>query len=293
MAERLVGASMGLLVGHGVRLRGRGRVRGVVLAVGLLVTMGQSTGGTKGLVGVRSLLSGQTATTSAVLVVVGGAAGAAADGEDPEDGGSQRESDGEPGGDVDVLAHVHLDAVGLQGVSKGGSDDREENGGSDGRSSSEDETSNGEESGDAATPATADGEETDENLDNSQDEGDHVGNEHPLRDGLVNLHILVVVRRELVRDAAVGEAPDGKRVEVELSLGLGAVSGLEVAGADITVAVTHQANVVEFLDQAVGLVGLNLADDVLYFGGVDTGDVELIEDVLDFAIRFCAIGNIR
>lgn len=100
-----------LLVGHGVGVGGRGGIRGR-----LLVAEGLLGSGANGLVGVRSLLSGQTVATHAlVLVVVGGTTGAAADAEDPENGGGERESNGEPGSGENVLAHGQLDAVSFEG----------------------------------------------------------------------------------------------------------------------------------------------------------------------------------
>lgn len=268
-----------LLVGHGVGVGGRRRVRSrLLVAEGLLGT------GTNGLVGVRSLLSGQTIATHAlVLVVVGRTAGAAADAEDPEDGSGERESNSEPGSGENVLAHGQLNAVSLEGRAQATLENRENNSRGDGRGGGEDEAGDCEESGDTATPAAADGEDTNEDLEDSDGEGDHVGNEHPLGDGLVDLHDLVVVVGQQIRDVGARQAPDGDRVEVELRLGAGAVGGVVLLAVDLTVAVTHETDIVVLLDQAVLLVAGKLVNQLLDVTGADAGDVELIKDILDFA----------
>lgn len=61
----------------------------------------------------------------------------------------------------------------------------------------------------------------------------------------------------------------------------------------MTVAVTHETDIVVFLDQAVLLVAGKFVNQLLDVTGADAGDVELIKDILDFAGCFCAIGEIR
>lgn len=89
-----------------VHRRWRG-VRGVmgVRAVGSLSALG-----TKGFVGVRGLLGSDTALVS-VVMVVRGTAGTAAGADEPEQGGTEGEGNGKPGGDEDVLSHASLDVV--------------------------------------------------------------------------------------------------------------------------------------------------------------------------------------
>ena len=103
MTERLVGVGPRL---HGDVVAASGRIGGVAVRGGRSV-------GAKGLVGVGGLL-GSHATGALVLVVVGRLAGAAARADHPEQASSQGESDSQPGGHVDVLAHVALDAVFLE-----------------------------------------------------------------------------------------------------------------------------------------------------------------------------------
>lgn len=112
MAERLVG-----VVGPAL-----GRQRGV-RSVGLVVVVRA-----QGLVGVGGLLGRNGARTGPVLVVVRGATGAAAGREEPEEGGSEGEGDGEPGGSVDVLADGTDDAKGLELLVEEAEDDDEEGG---------------------------------------------------------------------------------------------------------------------------------------------------------------------
>lgn len=102
MTERLVGVGPRL---NGDLVAGR-RIGGVAVRGGRSV-------GAKRLVGVGGLLGGH-ATSALVLVVVRRLAGAAARADHPEQTGSQRESDGQPGSHVDVLAHATLDAVVLE-----------------------------------------------------------------------------------------------------------------------------------------------------------------------------------
>lgn len=61
----------------------------------------------------------------------------------------------------------------------------------------------------------------------------------------------------------------------------------------MTVAVTQEADIVVFLDQAVLLVASQFVDKLFDITGADTGDVELVKNILDFAGCFCAIGEVR
>lgn len=238
VTEGLVGAGLLVVgVGHWIftTVGSGSRVRGVLGTVRL------GTGADR-LVGVRGLLGGD-ATVAAVLVVVRGAAGAAADAESPEDGTDEGECDSQPGGGEHVFTDAHGNSVGLEKSTGTTVDDGEENGRSNGSSSGEDEENDGDQSSDAAAPAAADGEDADKQVDDTQDEGDQVGNEHPLGDGLVDLHNLVVIRGQLVLDGVVvAQAPDVERIEIELGLGLGALGGLVVAVGDTAFTVAPETD---------------------------------------------------
>lgn len=275
MAEGLVGASLLVVgVGHWVftTVRSGSRVRGVVGTVGL----GTSA---DGLVGVRGLLSGD-ATVAAVLVVVGGAAGAAADAESPEDGTNEGKGDSQPGRGEHVLADAQADSVGFEKSAGAAVNDGEKNGRGNRGGGGEEEENNGDQSSDAAAPAAADGEDADKQLSDTQDEGDQVGDEHPLGDGLVDLHNLVVVGGELILDGVVvAQAPDVERIEVVLGLGLGALGGLVVAVLDAALAVAPETDGVEVGESGVILDGFQGTGDLV---GSDGGDVVLAQEVLDF-----------
>lgn len=274
MAERLVSVRASVGVGHRVLVRvDRGRrVRGGVVVAVRLGT------GTERLVGVRGLLGGDTALVAAG-VVVRGAAGAAADTESPEEHGGERESHGEPGGCKHVLAHVQVDAVGLQGGPEAGLEDRKEDGRGDGGGGGEEEGDDGNQGSDTATPATADGEGADQDLQRGRDKGNDVGDELPLGNGLVHLHDLVVVPGQLILDAGAVQAPDGERIKVELGLGIGARLSVEFVRGDIAVAVAPKADGVEV---GQGAVLLQLVQDILHILRVDIGDASLVQHIFNF-----------
>lgn len=281
VTERLVGTLLLVVgVGHGVLATvGRGgRVRGV-----RAVRVGTSA---DGLIGVRGLFGSDTAGV-AVLVAIGRAAGATADAEGPENGAEKGEDDGQPSSGEHVLANVDGDAVGLEEGTGGAVDDGEEHCRGDGGGSCEEEEDDGDEGGDAAAPATADGEHADEQFDDAGDEGDQVGDEHPLGDGLVDLHDLVVVVGQLILElVVVAQAPDGERVEVELGLGLGALLGGVVAVVNLALAVAPETDGVVVGEGGVILQGLECIGDLV---GSDGADVVLAEEVLDFGDCFGAV----
>lgn len=281
MAEGLVGIGTSGGVGHRVLVvLGRG-VRGAVV-----VTVGGLGGtGTQRLVGVRGLLSGDAATvvTLATAVVVGGAAGAAAHAEGPEEQSGQGEDDSEPGGGVHIPAHGEGDAVGVESGAGAGLHDGEEDGRGHGGGGGEEEGKESEQGGDAAAPAAADGEQADQDLDGGGDEGDDVGDEHPLGDGLVDLHNLAVVVRQLVLDDLVVQAPDLERVKVELAFRLRAFGrGVLVIG-NVSIAVAPQTDRVEILQAAVTL---EPGQYIRHLVRADAGDAVLVEDGLDFCCCF-------
>lgn len=240
MTEGFIGvrATRGLVVVD----RRRGRVRGVVVRDRLgLAVRAQS------LVGVGSLFGHDSAI--AVAVVVRGATGAAAGADDPEESGSEREGDREPGGDVDVLAHLTLDTVLLEIGLEDALEDGEHGGGSDGSGSGEEESNSRHQAGHAATPATADSKDTDDQLDDGESEGDYVGDEHPLGNGLVGVQGALDVAGKGILQTGLFQVPDLHRVEPELGLGLGAVAGLiAVVGSDVSFTVAPETNGIEVLD---------------------------------------------
>ena len=279
MAEGLVGIRVAGLVGHRVLVGvHRRRVRGaVVVAVGL----GRAS--TEGLVGVGRLLGGDT-TLVAVVVVVGRAARAAAHTEGPEQHGTEGEDHGQPGGCQHVLAQIQVDTVSLEDRAQAGLEDREQDGRGDRGGGGEEEGDNGSQSGDTAAPTAADGEDTEQNLQDGGHKGDHVGNELPLGDGLVDLHDLGVVTGQFILDAGVLQAPNLEGVEVEGTLGLGALGGgVLVAAGDVAVTVTPQTDRVEVLQSAVIL---QLAQHIRHLVLVDVGDAGLLENIFDFLDRF-------
>ena len=149
-----------------------GRVRGGVTVLGLLRSEGR-VGGADGFIGVGGLLcSDAAASVVTVLVAVGRAAGTAAGAEHPEDGGCQRESDGEPGSDVDVLTQVYLNTVDLEGCAEGALCDGEHDGRGKGCAKGEKERNNRDDGGDATTPATEDSEDTKQDLGAGGNKGD-------------------------------------------------------------------------------------------------------------------------
>lgn len=249
VTEGLVGVLTAVGVGHGVFVCARARVRGVVLvAVGRLAS-------TQGLVGVRGLLGDEAAGAVVTgAVVVGRAAGAAAHAEGPEDQGGEGEDDGEPGGGVHVLTHAEGDAVGLEGVAGATLHDGEEDGRGHGGGGGEQEGQEGEEGGDTAAPAAADGEEAQQDLQAGGDEGDDVGDEHPLRDDLVNLHELAVFTGQLLLHGRIVQTPDLERVEIELAFRLGTLGSVVlVVVVDVSIAVAPETDRVEVAQGAVTL----------------------------------------
>jgi hypothetical protein len=132
MAEGLIGVVSHILHGNLVTMSRRRRVRSVAKGGRGLVGLR-----TKRLIGIGCLFGGDAAGLAGA--VVGGTAGAAARGDDPEEAAGEREGDRQPGGDIDVLAHVALDAVVLEGRVEGAFQDGEEGGGRDGGGGDEEE----------------------------------------------------------------------------------------------------------------------------------------------------------
>lgn len=198
------------------------------------------------LIGVRGLLGRDTA--GGVLVVVRGATGAAAGAEHPEQSSSQGEGDSQPGGDIDVFAHATVHTIVLQVLVESTSDGGEHGGSSHGGCGSEKESNTRDKRGDAATPATADGEDTDDQFDNGGDKCDDIGDEHPLGDILVEVQRLAQATRKAILHAGLLQIPDLDRVEPELSLGLRALRDFEFVVGDVPITVTPQTNVVEVLE---------------------------------------------
>lgn len=153
-------------MGHGdIVVVGGSRVRGAVAVLGnkgLLRTEGWM-GGTDGLISVGGLLCGDAAG-AAVPVAVGRAAGATAGAEHPEEGGSQRESDCEPGGGVYVLTQAYIDTIDLEDCAEGAFCDREHDSRGKRCAKGEEERNNRDNRGDAAAPAAEDGEDTKQDL---------------------------------------------------------------------------------------------------------------------------------
>lgn len=119
MTEGLVSIRVHVMHGHvvaAVRLRRR---RGVGCIVS---TVGSVRVGPKRLIGVRGFFGSNAIVP--VTVVVGRTAGAAARANEPEQAGAERESDGEPGRDIHILAHAAGDPVGFEhgfeGAGQGG-----------------------------------------------------------------------------------------------------------------------------------------------------------------------------
>lgn len=221
--------------------RRRGRVGGVVGGLlGLAV-------GTQSLIGVGGLLGHDGAV--AVAVVVRGATGAAAGADDPEESGCEGEGDREPGSDVDVLAHLALNAVLLEFGFEDALEDGEHGGRSDGSGSGEEEGYSRHQAGHAATPATADSEDTDDQFSDRKSKCNDVGDEHPFGNGLVGVQGALDFAGKGILQATLFQVPDLQRVEPELGLGLGAVVGLiAVVGGDVSFTVAPETNGIEVLD---------------------------------------------
>jgi len=261
MTERLIGVRTRVSVG--------GRRRGVRGVVGVRTVGGlRATLGTERLIGVGGLFSGDT-TGSVLLVVVRRAAGAAARADNPEQTGGEREGDGQPSGCKHVLSHGALDAVGAELLVEHGSQDGKECGRGGRSSGSEKERNTGNQTGDAATPATADSEETNDQLDNGGDKGNDIGDKHPLGHALVGGQGLANAVGKLALNASALQAPDFEGVEVEGGLGLGAGRGvIFVAAGDVPIAVAPETDGVEIGD--VQLVGSLVHDG----GNVGAGNID-------------------
>jgi len=264
VTEGLISARLlvGVLVGHGDVVVGR-----VGSAVAVLGSIGLGTegrvGGTNGLIGVRSLLGSDSAAgVVAVLVAVGGPARAAASAKHPEEGTGQREDHCEPGSGVDVLAHGHFDTVGFHGCSKGTLGDGEHDGRGKGGAQCEEERDKRDNGSDTTAPATEDGEDTNQDLSASGDECDEVGDEHPLGDGLVDLHDLLHTAAKLLLKLRFTHTQDRRRVEVEFSLGLRAGGDGVLAIGDVALAVAPETNVVEVGDGGIILEGVDELRDI-------------------------------
>ena len=126
-------------------------------------------------------------------------------------------------------------------------------GGEHGRSShggcgSEEESNTRDKRGDAATPTTANSEDTNDQFDHGGDEGDNIGDEHPLGDVLVEVQRLAQTTRETILNAGLLQIPDLNGVKPELSLRLRALRNFEVVVGDVSITVAPQTNVVEVLE---------------------------------------------
>lgn len=280
MAEGLVSVGPLVGVGHGVL---PGVSSGSWVGGGLLVAVGDLAS-TERLVGVGGLLGGDAASVVVVVAVaVWRATGAAANAEGPEDQSAEREGDGQPGSNVDVLAHRQADSVGLERRAQGRLEDGEEDSRGDRSGGGEEEGEESEESGDTATPATADSEETNHNLGDGDDEGDQVGDEHPLGDSLIDVHDLVVLAGQLVLDIRGVQAPDGEGVEVELALGLGALRNVRLVVVDIAIAVSPKTDLVEVRECAVLL---KFGEDIGDILSADIGNSVLLKYI--FNLGYCS-----
>jgi hypothetical protein len=269
VAEGLVSVRPLVGVGHGVLASVSS---GSWVGGGLLVAVGDLAG-TERLVGVGGLFGGDAASV-VVAVAIWRATGAAANAEGPEDQSAEREGNGQPGSDVDVLTHRQADSVGLESCAQGGLEDGEEDGRGDRSGSGEEEGEESEESGHTATPATADSEETDHNLDDGDNEGDQVGDKHPLGDSLVDVHDLVVLAGKLILDIRGVQAPDGEGVEVELALGLGALRNVRLLVVDVAIAISPETDLVEVGECAVLL---KLGEDIGDILSADIGNSVLFK----------------
>lgn len=275
------------MVGGGRRVGGAVTVLG---SMGLLATEGR-VGGTNGLISVGSLLcSDAAAVVAAVLVAVGRAAGAAAGAEHPEDGGSERESNCEPSSDVDVLAQVYLNTVDLECCAEGALCDGEHDGRGERCGQSEEERNNGDNGSDTAAPAAEDGEDTKQDLGAGGNEGDEVGDEHPLGDGLVNFHDLLHAATKLLLKLGLAHAQNRSRVEVELSLRVCAGRDGILAVGRISLAVTPETNVVEISN--VGII-LQCFDGGLNLGCGDISDTGIAEEICDFCCNCRSRTDVR
>lgn len=110
------------------------------------------------------------------------------------------------------------------------------------------ETYTRDQSGDAATPSTADSEDTNHKFDGGCDEGNNVCDEHPLGNSLVDVQGLLHTIRHHIFNARILQAPDLHRVEPELGLWFGTEGRLEVVVLDISVAIAPEADGVEILE---------------------------------------------
>lgn len=284
MTERLV--SILPLVGHGdvVVMSGRRGIRSVVTLRGIRLATEGRVAGTNGLIGVRSLLGGDRAAVHAtVLVAIGGTTRAAAGAEHPEQGTGQREDNSEPGCGVDVCAHGHLDAVGLCCCAERTFRDGKHDCRGEGGSESEKERDDRDHGGDATTPATADGEDTDQDLSAGGDEGDQVGDEHPLRNGLVDFHDLLGVSAESALGVGILQTEERKGVKVEFSLGLGARGDVLLAAGDVALTVTPETNVVVVGETRFILNGFDGTCEVV---DSNRSDSSIAEGVFDLCCCF-------
>lgn len=260
MTERLVGIRPAMGVG------GRGRGVRSVLVVRAVGSRGAMR--TKGFVGVRGLLGGDT--SGRVLgVVVRRTTGAAARADDPEESSSEGEGSGQPGGCEDVLAHGSGNIVGFEFLVEERREDSEEGSGSGRCGCGEEErnlydslascslvgwiekgrTYTCNQASHTATPTTADSKETNNQFNDGGDECDDVGNEHPLGNALVRVEGLAQPIGKRVFHARVLHTPDLEGVEVEGGLGLGAeVRLVLVVGGDVARAVAPDTHGVEVLE---------------------------------------------
>lgn len=138
----------------------------------------------------------------------------------------------------------------------------------------ESETYARDQSGNAATPATADSKNPNDEFSGGGDKGDDVGDEHPLGNILVDIHGLLRILRE--RLSGLTHIPDLEGVKPELSFRLGAKGGfVVVVVVDIPRAVTPETDGVEIL-QIGTVLGLLDGTGQLLVGDVLAGLVEQI-----------------
>nr|POE77547.1 4-nitrophenylphosphatase [Quercus suber] len=222
-------------------------------------------------------LGGPEAALVAAVVRVRGA-GAAADAEEPEGGGSEGESDGEPGDGEHVGAEVQGDVVGFEDAGEGAGEGGEEDGGGEDGEEGEDGGDLGRNRQETA-PAAEDGEDGHDDGGEGGPEGNLVRDEHPLGHlpvciqrllaGLAQHFILKVLHVVLrVRDGGLHrivpggrggarargvagvQAPDLQRVEDEIARALGAEVDGAVAG--VGRAVVPQVDLVDVAEQVRG-----------------------------------------
>lgn len=208
-------------------------------------------GSTDGLVGVGGLLGGDTVAVVALLVAVGGATRAAASAKHPEEGTAQREDNREPGGSVNVFAHGDFNTIGLHCGSERALCNGEQDCRGEGSGEGEEERHNGDDGSDTAAPATADGEDSNQDLGAGGDECDEVGDEHPLRNGLVDLHDLLHAAAKFLLKLGFTHSQDRRRVEVVLSLGIRARGDGRLAIGNVALAVTPKTDVVKVGDSGI------------------------------------------